>query len=281
MSAIVLFHTGTPIPEHLVDCVSKIRQYSKLPIHLLTDSSNLNLDVIVHDVNKFDDLKWLQNIRYFSNDSMKEMWRGSCFRLLYIERLLQDLNLKCVLHFDNDVMLFEKPEVIIDKFDSLYTKFAITAHNSDEVVAGMCYIKSAASLVDVNSFITKELKSDPAILHFKYGGFPNEMRLLSKSGCCDFIPILPSAVTKDVRYSQHFDVLNSVFDPSSYGQYIGGTFSEKKPGWFGAHQEIGNHLSKNHIKVVYENNVPYVIVEESKTKICNLHIHSKQTRQFL
>lgn len=281
MSNIVLYHVGTPLPSHLEHCILKIRQYSKIPIHLITDSMCTNHDIIVHSVKDYPELNWLHNITYFSNDAMKEMWRGSCFRFFYIEQILLKHSIKNALHFDNDVLLFEKPETIIEKYENLYKKFSITAHNNEEVVAGMCYLQSSEVLRPINEFIKNELSLNPYSLYQKYDGFPNEMRLLSKSQLCEFIPILPTSVTHDERYSKNFDSLGMVFDPSSYGQYIGGTYSEKKPGWFGTHQEIGKHISKNRIQVFYEKNNPFIVVDKEKIKIANLHIHSKQTEIFL
>jgi hypothetical protein len=187
MSSIVLHHTGTKLPSHFFDCVKKIRSYSSIPIHLITDDLNdYGLNIKIHDIKKYYELNWLNNLEYFSNDNLKEMWRGSCFRLFYIEKLIQEENLNNVLHFDNDVLLFETPEKIIEKFFN-YEKFAITHHNDDEVVMGMSFIKNDNSLKEINEFIKNELNMNSFILSTKYNGFPNEMRLLSKSKLCDFI----------------------------------------------------------------------------------------------
>lgn len=279
--SIILYHTNTPIPNHLKDCIKKIKQYSNMHIHLLTDSDFFYDNLSVVNINKYDELNWLKKIDYFvGNDSLSHMWRTSCFRLFYIQKYMQDKNIQNVLHFDNDVLLYENPEKLIENMISRYNTFAVTAHNNDEIVLGMSFIKSCDSLNPIINFIKNEFSLSSKELKNKYGGYPSEMRLLSAYGKCDFLPILPDEITT-TRYTNNYSHFNSVFDPSSYGQYIGGTFSEKKPGWFGTHQEIGKFLSNNTIKIIFEDKNPYILYNNNKIKINNLHIHSKNTELYL
>lgn len=281
MSGIILYHTDTSLPEHLFDCISKIRQYSKIPIYLLTDSNDKIETVISVNIKKYKTYEWLNDLNYFNgSDSLSKMWRTSCFRLFYIQQFLKDKQLKNVLHFDNDVLLYENPEKIIELMDRLYDNFAITAHNSDEVVMGMSYIKNENSIDGLVSFIENQLKIDSHVLSNKYGGYPSEMRLISAYDQIEMIPILPDGLSEN-RYTNNYCKFKSIFDPSSYGQYIGGTYSDKKPGWFGVHQEIGKFIANNDIEVIFEDRNPYLIVKEQKIKINNLHIHSKETNKYL
>lgn len=283
MSCIILYHTTTPIPQHLIDCVEKIRQLSNIDIHLLTDkdiSPNVK-NIYVKNIKNYDSLNWLNELDYFNNDlSYGYLWKSSCFRMFYIKKYIEDLNLQNILHFDNDVLLFEVPEKIIELMTKYINKYAITAHNQDEVVMGMSFIKNVESMLPLLDFIQRELYRGFAYLHSTYNGYPNEMQLISRSNIYDNLPILPGFISSE-RYSKYFQEFNSVFDPSSYGQYLGGTFSEKKPGWFGRHQEIGKHLSEDKIKVIMEDKNPYLVCQDQKIKINNLHIHSKQTGIFL
>lgn len=279
--AIVLFHSETKIPAHLIDCVKKIRQYSKIPIYLLTDN-NFEIDTVkIVDINHYQKFDWLKNINYFpGTDILSCMWRSSCFRLFYIKEFLKEFNLRNVLHFDNDVLLYENPEKIIEIMDSIYDKFTITAHNSEEVVMGMSYIKNEQSLDGLIEFISSEFELNSNILSNKYNGYPSEMRLISAYKDISTIPILPDDISEP-RYNNNYSKFKSVFDPSSYGQYISGTYGEKKPGWFGEHQEIGKFIKNKEIKVIFEDKNPYVIYKDQKIKINNLHVHSKETEKYL
>lgn len=278
---IILYHTDTQKPKHLFDCIFKIRQYSKIPIYLLTDSNDKIEYVNTINILNYKKNFWLNDLNYFIGvDDLSKMWRSSCFRLFYIRDFLKDYGLKNILHFDNDVLLYESPEKIIEIMEQINDNFSITAHNESEVVMGMSYIKNDTSIDDLLKFIENELNLSSNILSNKYGGYPSEMRLISAFNNIKTLPILPEGLSES-RYTNNYCKFKSVFDPSSYGQYIGGTYSSKKPGWFGVHQEIGKFIANNDIEVIFEDRNPYLIIKEQKIKINNLHIHSKQTDKYL
>jgi hypothetical protein len=284
---IILYHRRTPIPNHLRDCIAKIRQYSKIPIYLLTDSQYEDNNVIVVDTARYDDLKWLDsheiNIPY-KNEKEYHMWRESSSRFFYIQKLIEDKNLQNVLTFDNDILLYENPEKILEKITEKYQKFTITAQCENEVVMGMCFIKDNSAIQEVVDFFTKEYKLPN--LHKKYNGYPTEMRILSEfTKNSTHLPILPDNISSS-RYTFNYKHFDSVFDPAGYGMYIGGlsplNITVPVPGWYHVYQEIGKYLKSNTIRVLFENRFPYLIVKgENRIKINNLHIHSKETYKYM
>jgi len=293
MGAIVLFHTGTPLPDHFYDCVRQIRKYSEISIYLISDypddpikfgydaSKWPAINYIPSGSELFYDLATLYTKDYFNGFDLPAMWQGSCYRLFYIERLMKVLGLKDVLHFDNDVLLYDNPERIIDHCKKLYKDFTITAHSNDEVVFGMSYIPEYGCLSSLTAYIEDELSEGWAYLQQKYQGWPNEMRLLSQV-TSSFLPILPIELTNNSqRYSAGYETFQAVFDPSSYGQFLGGTYGEQKPGWFGKHHTIGKAIADGSVQVAFENGGPVLHRFASKIKINNLHIHSKKTKDFV
>ena len=128
MSVIVLYHASTPIPQHLRDCVLKIRQRSSIPVHLLTDRDEPVDGVSTVDIRTaaFSSISSRCSPDYFHGDEMVTMWRGAVLRLFYIERFLRDTGIQNVLHFDNDVMLFADPEKILSICGRCYTDCAMT-----------------------------------------------------------------------------------------------------------------------------------------------------------
>jgi hypothetical protein len=110
------------------------------------------------------------------------------------------------------------------------------------------------------------------------------MKLLAKYEHMDFLPILPDKITSS-RYSNKFNHFNSVFDPAGYGMYIGGLspLNEPiaKPGWYHSYQEIGKQIGFGTIKIIFENRNPYLIYNNTRIKINNLHIHSKETHKYM
>jgi|APGre2960657373_1045057.scaffolds.fasta_scaffold28637_2 hypothetical protein len=285
--SIILYHRKTEIPNHLNDCIAKIRQYSKLPIYLITDSAYSNSDIEVIDSKKYQDLNWLDEFyagTYYRNDKEYHMWKESSYRFFFIHKLMEEKNLSNILTFDNDVLIYENPEKIIELISQRYNGFAITPQCDYEVVMGMCFIKTPNDAANVSNFFSNEYKIPQEELKAKYKGYPTEMRILAKYNEAQYLPILPNTICSD-RYSNNFNHFNSIFDPAGYGMYIGGlsplNVTEPTPGWFHDYQEIGKHLKANRIRVIFEDRNPYLILNGTKIKINNLHIHSKQTYKYM
>ena len=282
--SIILYHTNTPIPNHLKDCITKIKQYSNIPIYLLTDSEYEREGVLTINTNQYSEFNWLTDLNYFNNENHINMWRTSSFRLFYIKKLMEDKNLNNVLTFDNDVLLYENPEKIIELMSEKYNGFAITPHSHDEVVMGMAFIKDVLAITKITDLFKQEFELPTRILKNKYQNYPSEMRILGAYSEYEMIPILPTGSTTE-RYTNNFNHFNSVFDPSSYGQYIRGlpVYHDPKstPGWFSVGQEIGKKLKENSIQIIMENKNPLVVYSGNKIKINNLHIHSKLTGEFI
>jgi len=111
---------------------------------------------------------------------------------------------------------------------------------------------------------------------------PNEMRLLSKldqeKKCFSLLPILPIG-----EFSYNFSNFKSLFDPSSYGQHIGGTPEKPEGGWVAAqngHRAIDPLLTARTIDIIFEDKLPYVMLTGKQIKLNNLHIHSKQLSKY-
>jgi hypothetical protein len=94
-------------------------------------------------------------------------------------------------------------------------------------------------------------------------------------GVIDYLPILPKGTGSD-----NFDKLGAIFDGASYGQYLGGTNNGNDKGWYGQHHYVGQALHNNIIKIIFEDR-PYIIVNNKKIPILNLHIHSKKLKGFI
>jgi hypothetical protein len=91
-----------------------------------------------------------------------------------------------------------------------------------------------------------------------------------------YLPILPLSAG-----SENFDRIGELFDCASYGQYLGGTHGgNNNIGWHGLHQYVGQQIHNKHIKIIFENKMPFVLYNDKKIPICNLHIHSKKLENF-
>jgi hypothetical protein len=112
----------------------------------------------------------------------------------------------------------------------------------------------------------------------------NEMFLMRQYGL-DFswrlqnLPTMPFG-----EFSENINLFNSLFDPASYGQFVGGTRSEG-PGAKPQDHYIGRWLTEKpeHTISWREENgrrIPYLNYRNG-VKINNLHIHSKNLHKYM
>ena len=188
-------------------------------------------------------------------------------RIFYLNDVINNLNLRQGVHFDSDVIIYKPYEKIEQLFDQ--NKFNITPLNKEELIFGYAYI---GNQVIFNNIVNKFAN----VVTNEFGNMINEMKLLknlhSKSGeFFNLLNILPNASEK------------YVFDPASYGQYLGGThesisFLQEKMG-FGDHHYIGKEIIIDNQLTIKFKNYPYVFKKENKKyEIVNLHIHSKELK---
>jgi len=267
-------HLGE-VPNYLIDSFESI--YAVDPssnIFLITDQ-NIEIDgiQIVHK----DDIVSEQtskvfNMSLFGGDP-NPLWRTSIFRFFLVRDCKKKFNLNTCYHFDSDVLLFEPASSfshLINDSDGL----SITYHTEDEVVFGF------SNFGDINKIdqicdILFGIVFDPSKQSEYSVGHPNEMQLLGgiykrRPDLIKRLDILPNPNGIEV-----------VFDPSSYGQFFGGTHQGHPPGWYGDHHIVGNQIGQGNIKPIMIDKKPYVEFNDKKYPIVNLHIHSKNTKQFL
>jgi hypothetical protein len=95
------------------------------------------------------------------------------------------------------------------------------------------------------------------------------------------LPILPFG-----EFSKNYEVFNSIFDPASWGQYVGGT-TDGIPGAKPSDHYIGRLLQNNpDYTVIWKEDdqnrkIPYFDYQEKQVRINNLHIHSKNLHKYL
>jgi hypothetical protein len=93
----------------------------------------------------------------------------------------------------------------------------------------------------------------------------------------NYLPILPEGLGSD-----NFNELKelALFDGASYGQYLGGTNNGNEKGWTGRHHYVGTSIEDKKIEVIFDKK-PYCIFKGKRINIHNLHIHSKNLKDFI
>lgn len=231
-------------------------------------------DISPKGLQYFKDLNIYHNTPFAANP----LWMTSALRVFYLSEIVMLLNSKPVIHFDNDVLIY-KPfsEIITDDLDD--SKLNITPASLKQFVFGYSVINNNHSLnqicIEINQIANYGQSNNWS---FNNGKPFTEMQFLSNiynknQNTLNLLPTLP----------YHSKV---IFDPANYGQYFDGTHVNPRK-----RIEIFRNLNLNlnidveirtkRIKPVFKNNSPYVLFNQNKFELVNLHIHSKRFKKFL
>tara|TARA_Y100000992_G_C21250769_1_gene485746 strand:- start:570 stop:1451 length:882 start_codon:yes stop_codon:yes gene_type:complete len=279
----ILFNKGI-LPGYLHICINSILSVDKNAIvHLITDQETQKQNINIINLNDYKEPEFMKE--FITNLKQNDMfdnplWLTSLERIFYIENYIKENNINEFVHFDNDVVLFESFETLknVSKFDD--QGFYLTPLNSENMVFGYSYVNSNEDFFQVSS------KAKKIIENYKYYSNKfnqnkplNEMKIMSiidrdNKNLIKSLDILPYGDKK------------LIFDPASYGQYLGGT--HKKPKTFfrdnfatQAHY-VGAELISKRITVKFKKNIPVVTSDLGDvSKLINLHIHSKKLKKFL
>jgi hypothetical protein len=271
MSNYVHCHLGK-VPSYLIDSFRSIYEVEPSARLILITDQSIEIDGVeilkIYDIASEQTLKVL-NMSLFSEDD-NVLWRTSIFRVFLVRDCIKYLNLKNCYHFDSDVLLFEpssKFEHLINDSDGL----SITYHTEDEVVFGFSKFGNINKIDEICNILC-EIVFDEQKQKEYASIMPNEMQLLG--GIYKRRPDLIKRL--DVFPNEN----GIVFDPSSYGQYLGGTNNEHPPGWYGNHHVVGREIGEGILTPIVVNHKPYVEKNGERYPLVNLHVHSKNTEKF-
>jgi hypothetical protein len=306
-SNIVFVHIGKTVPEY---AQIAIRQASRLnpdsTVYFLIKSESYKEFSEKHHFSSNVQLVNLDHIRHtmahkkFNNQCTQDtafrdgFWRYASERFLYLYDFCKAKNLSNVFHLEYDVMLYINVEDYMPVFKQNYPHIAVTADNDKRVVAGLIYFADVQAL----QFVAKAMVAGSR-------GEVNDMVILSKSkkpgkgSYMQNLPIIPSKYSKDNKltspeghvakrpeeYSNCFHKFNLVFDACAIGQYLGGIDPRNDYGNY--HVGFINEMTlfnPSHFTYTWEEEdglrIPYLTYKGVKSKIANLHIHSKRLELF-
>lgn len=290
---VVLFHIGRGgLPEYQEDCLAQYRLFNPdAKTYFITESKFMNdpmfkkYNIQVVNAENVYSQKISDFILYFRYSTMTDaaqFWVITALRLIYIENLMCKYKLKHVYHFENDIMLYQDISTLHPKISQLYSQMAITVGGPDKCMTGFMYISSYKSLEHMTKFFIDLLhKYDKKKLVSMYKmDMVNEMTLMRAYSKefpenLQFLPILPFG-----EWSTNFTEFNSIFDPASWGQFVGGNAQQKVPECKPEDHYIGQLLRANPEytvmwKTIDNRLIPHFKYGNHEVRINNLHIHSK------
>jgi hypothetical protein len=296
---VVLFHSHREeLPNYLEDNFRQFRVFNpEVRVHFITDVQHLQNPLFakynIIPVNKDDyysDKISLFNLyfKYSRLPDQCQFWVITATRLMYIENFIRKSKLSNVYHFENDILIYYDLHKHHHSFVALYPNMAITIGGPDKCITGILFIQNRKALENMTKFFIDMLHkySKIQLIRIYKMDMVNEMTLMrafSKdfSEQLEFLPILPFG-----EWSKNYNYFNSVFDPASYGQFVGGNAQEQQPGLKPEDHYIGT-LLRTHpdYDVIWKEEekgrVPYFKYDGKEVRINNLHIHSKELYKYL
>ena len=85
------------------------------------------------------------------------------------------------------------------------------------------------------------------------------------------LPCLPEG-----PFSQNFDKIGYVFDPTSYGMFLGGSNNGHPKGFIDGKHYIGQAIHNKLINVKFDSK-PYIVYNNKEIPVFNLHVHNKKS----
>jgi hypothetical protein len=294
-----VLYNSNKIPNYLKDCISNIKKVdSNSSIYLISDEkthydgviSIISSEIISSQTREIIDLDVYRGTNYEKDP----LWITSLIRLFFLRDLVGNYQLKDIIHFDNDVLVY----VNTDKISNLFIKdkVNITRVNEAQLVFGYSYFDTFEVLnnlcVELYETLIKEVNTSGWKDNPK-----NEMRLLASVyiNKPELFNILKSYPEGGTEY---------IFDPAVYGQIIGGTHTRPRRfipqrfyksgtyskdtrkkylprgGWLDEIHEVTKKILAEKPKLVFKKNKP-ILKKKSRTyQLVNLHIHSKELNKY-
>lgn len=270
-----IFYYSGKIPDYVEYSVNSILNADRESTIFFCSNEEIKYKNVIHvNPDKIESklTKQVKGLNYYAGGDQNPLWASSMMRIFYLNDAANFLNLKSFVHFDSDVMLYKPFSELSNLFDK--NKFNITPLTDSFLVFGYSYISNIDTFSEITFSISEILKNAKKYeIEFYEGNRLNEMKAL-------YISYLQNP--------EYFSLLTTlpkekvVFDPGSYGQYLGGVhykrFSKK---YINKDHIVGKQLIKGEIKVKSKNRIPYIVKNEETFNLANLHVHKKILNKFM
>lgn len=292
---ILLTHIGNPLPEYTIYSFAHLRKFNPhANIQIILDPYIQNesmmyvlkkFNIIVINSNDYrkdprivelNENTWIKDkhplappTTYKSQDNF---WHLTMERLFYINAHINKYGLTDILHIENDNVLFYDYTIASRYSDGRITTVKRTHNGEDSTLFSVAHIPDGDSMDNLCKYINELISLGESKLQEIYGfDHISEMHLLTvcrNLGMLNTFPIFPQ--------NDEF-----VFDPFGYAAYLFGTNNFQGPGFYDESDEIGRAIKSGRIKIYSKNRFPYVVFDQQKYKLFNLHMHRKNIECLL
>lgn len=219
------------------------------------------------------DLIYFENNSKLNSSYRQGFWKNCSKRLFCVYELMKKFNITKSFHIENDVMLFGNINEIKIPEEKVY----LTMDSKTRCIPGIMYIPKY-------NFI------DNLINNYRFRG--NDMKNLGfffnrNKKICETFPIINqnSNYPEINIFNKNYDKFNIIFDAAAIGQYLGGVDPRNISGNTIGFINETCVIKYNKFNFVWEilngNKVLYLVADNKKIRVFNIHVHCKNLKQFI
>ena len=301
---IILVHSGSKKINYVIYTLKHLIKFKNHNIYFIADTKTINFLKKFNFNNKINliNIKSLKlgesHIKFRANTRLDKksfggFWFKTLDRFFLMQNFCEKIKLDNIIHIENDVLIFQD----LSKFKKVFQKFyniGMTFLNFNLCVPGFVYFKNYKKLNFLCDYITdqnkyffqKKNKTDMYILGQLYNQYKNNEKLkirLLPTMTPDLAKINNIYVKKYSPFYKYHKYFDCIFDACAIGQKIGGLdrkFHKHK----GPYSNPLNLFKIENLEIGITNSKkikkPYIKINNKKTYLLNIHMHSKKTNYF-
>jgi hypothetical protein len=264
--------------EYLPGYYTKTYEYNRKKF---TNSHFILNDNKIADLVNDPDFKIVSSIlnEKWARYKCNPFWYSTFIRVILLCLYARNNNLKNTIHVESDNIIYA------DNFITLQNTFKPgefgfcneAPYSSAPSIIFLKDKEAADSLL--KQHITLLSKGEDVLRSYVgyYGNYITDMALLDiiyrRKKDYRMLPCLPYG-----PFSENYNEIKFVFDPTSYGQYLGGTNNGHPKGFTDQKHYVGQEIKNNNINILFVGAQPFLIFEKQDVAlpIFNLHIHNKE-----
>jgi hypothetical protein len=267
--------------EYILDNINQLLLLNHKNIYIITNFNLFSHFEIFESKITLINADLLNEPSNFKNNSKLDtsfrngFWYLTSLRFFYIYEFMNQYNVEDVIHLENDVLIYYNIEELKDKLEKKYLYIPFDSYKRN--IASIMFIP--------DKFILKEILDN-------YDINENDMFNFSKiKKNTNLIKNLPIFIKTDnlndeqLYVCENCDKLPYIFDAAAIGQYLGGIDPKNKSGNTKGFINETCVIKYNNYGIFFEemNKVkkPFILINDCKVPIFNLHIHSKNLKEFM
>jgi hypothetical protein len=264
--------------SYIIDNIKQLLKLQIKNIYVITDKIYFDNFKIFKNksIELVDSNKLFDEYNYYDKTMMNKtfrngFWTLTSLRFFYIYALMRQYNLSNCIHIENDVLLYHNIDIL-----------ETTLNNNFMYIPFDTYRRNIASIMYIpNHELFKQILD---CYDVRKNDMDNFCHIKRKTGLIKNFPIGPINIanTDEKRFvCDNYESFNFIFDAAAMGQYLGGVDPRNIPGDSTGFINETCCIKYNEYKFEWINKKPYLLVDNDRIPIFNLHIHCKNLKKFM